>query len=120
MEYAEGVSEVKLAILFVLATSVTSAAGQDGAAVYKQRSSVCHEASSVTRAPDRGALALTSPESIVRALESGLVREQGSALSAAEKQEVPRFITGRAVGQKADPNVGLCSSARPVFSLYGP
>jgi len=110
---------VRLAILFALATSITSAAAQDGAAVYKQHCFVCHEASSVTRAPDREALALTSPESIVRALESGLMREQGSTLSATEKQAVARFITGRAVGQKADPNVGLCSAARPVFSLSG-
>jgi polyvinyl alcohol dehydrogenase (cytochrome) len=87
--------------------------------VFQQRCAVCHEASSVTRAPDRGALALTSPEGIVRALESGLMREEGSALSAAEKQEVARFITGRVPGQKADSSLGLCPPARPAFSVTG-
>jgi polyvinyl alcohol dehydrogenase (cytochrome) len=95
-------------------------ADPDGASIFKARCAICHEASSVTRAPDRGALALTSPESIVRALESGLMREQGSALSESEKQEVARFITGRVPGQKADSDVSLCHGSPPAFSIAGP
>src|ERR1700679_2272320 len=96
------------------------AADPDGASIFKQHCAVCHEASSVTRAPDRGALALTSPETIVRALESGLMREQGSSLSPTEKREVARFITGRVPGQTSAPDLGQCPVERPTFSTAGP
>ena len=107
-------------VSFVLAATTVFSADPDGASIFKERCAICHEASSVTRAPDRGALALTSPEGIVRALESGLMREQGSVLSAAQKQEVARFITGRVPGQKPDSSFGLCPASRPAFSAAGP
>ena len=107
-----------LALGFIVTPLV--AADPDGASIFKQHCAVCHEASSVTRAPDRGALALTSPETIVRALESGLMREQGSSLSTTEKREVAGYITGRVLGQSTAPDLGQCSAQRPAFSTAGP
>jgi polyvinyl alcohol dehydrogenase (cytochrome) len=101
-------------------SSLLFAADPEGSSIYKTRCAVCHEASSVTRAPDRIALSLTSPETIIRALESGLMKEQGSALSSAERQEVARFITGRSAGLRPDPAAGMCSGGRTEFSLSGP
>ena len=121
-----GQIELALCVRFVgllaLGFTVTPlfSADPDGAAIFKQHCALCHEASSVTRAPDRGALALTSPETIVRALESGLMREQGSSLSSTEKREVARFITGRVPGQSTAPDLGQCPAERPTFSTAGP
>src|SRR5580658_2004821 len=112
----------RLACVLAFGVFVTPllSADPDGASIFKQHCAVCHEASSVTRAPDRGALALTSPETIVRALESGLMREQGSSLSSTEKREVARFITGRVPGQSTPPDLGQCPAERPAFSTAGP
>src|SRR5271168_765923 len=71
----------------------------DGAALYKDRCALCHDRSSETRAPAPTALREMSPENVVRALESGLMQEQGKALSAAEKRAVAEFLTGKTVGQ---------------------
>ena len=118
-ERSLGVRLVCFLALPCIVTPLLSAV-PDGASIFKQRCAVCHEASSVTRAPDRGALALTSPETIVRALESGLMREQGSSLSPIEKREVARFITGRVPGQSTAPDLGQCPAERPTFSTAGP
>jgi polyvinyl alcohol dehydrogenase (cytochrome) len=60
-----------------------------------------------------------SPENIVSALTSGLMRDQGSQLSAVEKQTVAEFLTGRTLGQsRAAQTAGLCAPA--AFSAAGP
>jgi polyvinyl alcohol dehydrogenase (cytochrome) len=92
----------------------------DGAALYQQHCSVCHDASSATRAPAPASLGAMSPENIIKALESGLMRDQGTSLNASEKQTVAEFLTGKVLGQGgASPQVGLCTS-NPSFAISGP
>jgi polyvinyl alcohol dehydrogenase (cytochrome) len=71
------------------------AADPDGAAIYKQRCAMCHDRSAETRAPAPAALRQMPAENIVRALESGLMKDQGAALSAAEKRGVAEFLAGK-------------------------
>jgi polyvinyl alcohol dehydrogenase (cytochrome) len=88
-----------------------SAADADGNSIYQVHCAICHEASSVTRAPARPALGAMSPENIMRALETGIMREQGSSLTPGEKQTVAEFLSGKTIGQaKPQAALGLCPS----------
>lgn len=101
-----------IALLPALALS----AAPDGAALYKQRCSLCHDRSSETRAPAPAVLRGMSVENIVRALESGLMKDQGAALSAAEKLGVAEFLAGKTAAATAQVNNCGASS----FSMSGP
>src|SRR5216684_1343372 len=85
----------------LVGVSLCFAAGPDGAALYKERCAVCHEISGQTRAPALAALRRMSPENVIRSLESGLMKEQGAALSADGKRMVSEFVTGKAIGQES-------------------
>jgi polyvinyl alcohol dehydrogenase (cytochrome) len=98
---------------FLAFSLVGFAAAQDGAAVYKQRCAMCHDRSGETRAPAPAALRQMSPENIVRSLESGIMKDQGAALSAAEKLGVAEFLAGNAVTARSS----HCSTAD--FSASG-
>jgi polyvinyl alcohol dehydrogenase (cytochrome) len=89
------------------------AAGPDGAAIYKQRCAMCHDRSAETRAPAPAVLRQMSAENIMRSLESGIMKEQGTALSAAEKLGVAEFLAGKT--QSARTN----SCASVSFSTAG-
>lgn len=82
----------------------------DGAAVYKQRCAMCHDRSAETRAPAPAALRQMASASIVRALESGLMKDQGALLTAEEKSSVAEFLAGKIGGANA--HVNNCAPAR--------
>jgi len=92
----------------------------DGASIYKDRCALCHDRSSETRAPAPTALREMSPENVVHALESGLMQEQGRALSASQKRAVAEFLTGKSVGQAVpQAKLNACPAATAPFSLAG-
>ena len=104
-----------------LLAGITFCADVDGPALYQQHCATCHDASSATRAPAPATLRAMSPENIVKALESGLMREQGASLNAGEKQTVAEYLTGKVLGQgKVASQTGLCSGATTSFSVSGP
>ena len=108
-----------LSVLFL--PLMAPAADLDGPSLYKDHCAGCHENSSVTRAPGPASLRGISPENIIRALETGLMAQQGIALNATEKQTVAEFLAGRALGSgKAATTTGLCPTPAPPFSLTGP
>ena len=77
---------------------------QDGAAVYTQRCSTCHDSTNAAnRAPRRDVLAAFTIDRIVSALESGLMREQGDSMSAAERRAVASYLS-TASPPAANPN----------------
>src|SRR5689334_13019155 len=97
--------------------AIAQNAAPDGAAIYKQRCATCHDASDVTRAPGPAALRQMSPENIVRSLESGLMKQQGTAMPAAEKRIVAEFLTGKVIGQSNQaPKVGVCAETKVPFT----
>jgi polyvinyl alcohol dehydrogenase (cytochrome) len=67
----------------------------DGASVYKQKCAMCHDRSAETRAPAPSALRQMASANIVRALESGLMKDQGALLTAEEKSSVAEFLAGK-------------------------
>src|SRR5690349_24858818 len=90
---------MKLLVAVLALAALVVAAEPDGATVYKQRCAICHDVSGETRAPAPAAMRLMSPENIVRALDSGLMKEQGAALSAADRRTVAEFLTGKSIGR---------------------
>lgn len=93
------------------------AADPDGAAIYKQQCALCHDHSAQTRAPAPVALHAMSVTTIVRALESGLMKQQGASLDAAQKRAVAEFLAGPSGEPTAES--GMCENTKAPFSPAG-
>jgi len=85
------------------------AAAQMGSAIYEATCAGCHEEANA-RTPGRATLATLTPDQIVVVLESGVMREQGATLSAAERRAVADFVSATApAAASASARVGTCS-----------
>src|SRR5262245_47109051 len=67
-------------------------AAANGAAIFQQTCTACHDAAGNTRAPSVAALRRMSASEVLRSLESGIMKAQGSALTADERRAVAEFI----------------------------
>jgi polyvinyl alcohol dehydrogenase (cytochrome) len=89
-----------------------------GAVIYKQQCALCHDNSARTRAPSPAAMKLMSPENIVRALETGRMKDQGMILSAAQKRIIAEFLSGKSFGQDTQPaQANLCANPKAAFTF---
>ena len=86
--------------------------------VFEQRCAVCHD-NPATRAPSRSSLAAMSPDFIVAALTDGIMKVQGSSLSAPQRIALAEFLTGRKTGAET-PMAGRCTGKPRPFALAGP
>ena len=93
----------------------------DGSAVYQKACATCHASQAAdNRAPNRDALALFAPESILTTLTTGNMYRQAQDLTEAEKKAVAEFLAGRAFGTAAPlSTVGRCTSAPPPMTDPG-
>lgn len=87
------------------------AADRDGPQVFAQACRHCHQADSPTRAPIEAALRQLPRERIVTALETGSMKAQGEALSAAERAAVAAFLAAKPVAESAP--IVRCATAMP-------
>ncbi len=88
----------------------------DGAALFKQKCSVCHTGEENSRAPAVADMKAKSPESVIDALVNGSMRVQGSRLGGGERRALAEFITGKKLGgDVTGGNVGRCET-RPAFA----
>ena len=82
-------------LAFVFAVVATPAVAADEprppADLYKTYCSTCHEGG-VPRAPHSINFPMIGPAAILGALESGVMRAQGSALTAAERRSLAEFL----------------------------
>jgi polyvinyl alcohol dehydrogenase (cytochrome) len=93
--------------------------GVDGAALYAQHCSRCHDLG-LLRAPTRRVLREFAPERIVASLENGTMRTQGGERTAEERRAIAAFLTGKAVGDTpAPPPLRMCSSV-PSLAVNAP
>jgi len=98
-----------LAPIALLLVFRATAAAQVGSAIYEANCAGCHEEANA-RTPQRATLATLTPEQIVAVLESGVMREQGATLSAAERMAVADFVSATAPSaSSASARVGTCS-----------
>lgn len=105
---------------FLFAAAVSFGADPDGATLYNLRCAACHDRSSETRAPAPTSLKLMTPDNIVKALESGTMKEQGARLSPAERKTLAEYLTGKAVGSVAVAKANVCADAKAPFLADGP
>jgi polyvinyl alcohol dehydrogenase (cytochrome) len=105
---------MKTGIIAILIAAAALAADPDGAALYREQCDKCHDASAETRAPSPSALKMMSTDNVVRALESGLMKEQGATLSLAQKQALAGFLTGRASAPTV--SIPVCADVKAAFS----
>jgi polyvinyl alcohol dehydrogenase (cytochrome) len=98
-----------------------AAFAQDGAAIYKQRCSGCHNAGT-NRAPAAATLKQLAPEAIQNALVNGSMMMMGLGLTSAEIKAVSTHLAGKPFGASAIPRTAYCSGAPPVPAnpLSGP
>ena len=111
---------VKPHLLVVLALSCASFA-QEGAAIYKQHCAMCHE-SPQGRTPSVDSLRAMSNAAILRALETGVMREQAKELSGQERSAVAQYLHGDSakVATNAPATSANCSSAATAASTSDP
>jgi polyvinyl alcohol dehydrogenase (cytochrome) len=109
---------VRLMMVFLCAVPWLRGQEPDGATIYKQQCALCHDRSVQTRAPAPAALKLMLPEDILRSLETGKMKDQGTLLTAPQKRTIAEFLAGKPFGQAAAPaQVGLCAKPKTPFSL---
>jgi polyvinyl alcohol dehydrogenase (cytochrome) len=104
-----------------LAAWPAAAAAQDGAAIYASHCASCHDPASGVRAPAPDALAALSPDRIVNALEGGVMRDQGAALTPAERRAVAVFLSTAGPAAPAASSAGTAcdTTARLTGSREG-
>jgi polyvinyl alcohol dehydrogenase (cytochrome) len=125
-----------IAIAFLAATLATLASGQEpqqnpqvpppgmqvgtefGFAIFQQRCMTCHgNPDAPLKAPEPAALRQLTPEAIVAALTTGVMKVQGEALSDAQKRQVAESLSGRplgtATGGDAANMPNRCATDRP-------
>ncbi len=112
---------VSVAALTALVLATAPAAAQDGAAVFQARCATCHTSNPDTRVPTVASLRQRAPESIVEALATGVMRQQASELTAAERRAVAEYLAGRpiAAASPADPAVGRCTMPQRFDAAAG-
>ncbi len=77
--------------LLLLALWATTVFAQDGAAVYKARCAMCHDAGG-GRIPPVTALRAMSSSSILQALDTGLMKTQAAGLTGGERDAVAKYL----------------------------
>ena len=99
-----------LAMVWVM-TDLPLAAAQapDGESLFEQHCTACHLTDAVPRALAIDNMRALPPAAIVGALTDGAMQQQGAELSAAERQAVAEFITGRRVAEDAAGPEGGCA-----------
>jgi polyvinyl alcohol dehydrogenase (cytochrome) len=114
---------LRCAFLLVLlgTTSIRVCRAQDGAALYRERCAVCHEAKSADRAPERSTLQRLPSASIVRTLESGVMREVVGSLTPGQRDAIATYLTGKApnplANEVARPMTGMCAALATNFTV---
>jgi polyvinyl alcohol dehydrogenase (cytochrome) len=107
---------MRLLLLAGLAMAV-SAAPPDGAAVFENHCTACHQTVTGSRTPTRAELGNLTPEQVMTALLRGKMTIQGSGLATSEVRAVALYVTGKnfsTVG--VDPAAGRCTGNPKPFS----
>jgi polyvinyl alcohol dehydrogenase (cytochrome) len=88
--------------------------------IYQKNCAICHN-EGIAKAPDRTMLGLMSPVTILRAIQTGVMKEQASALSEAEKQLLAEHISGQSLASAVQVAPAPdCSKAVAQFDFDAP
>ena len=106
------------AALMLACAATVSAQAPDGAAVYKDNCSTCHDAPT-GRTPSKDALKDRTPEAILNTMANGTMQMQAMQLSTAERRAVAEYLSGKpfgAAGAGSAPNAGMCAAKPPALA----
>jgi polyvinyl alcohol dehydrogenase (cytochrome) len=107
-------------MLIAVALAFAFAQPPNGSMVFENHCAACH-AGTDSRVPPVSALRERTPESIVDALVTGLMRQQAAELSDAERRAVAEYLTGRVPGSRAvAAAVARCVAPPPLNATNGP
>jgi polyvinyl alcohol dehydrogenase (cytochrome) len=102
------------------AKAMAPSANSIGKMLYTTHCAHCHDGS-LPKAPHRDMIALLAPSAIVRALDTGVMREQASALDQSQRHAVAQFLTGSAVEPLTNPFAPLaCKPDTSGFDFNAP
>lgn len=88
---------VKFSVLLLFSLlAIQLADAQDGAQIYKTHCAQCHDAAGANRMPSRSALQKMPQEEIVKALTSGVMKQQGAPFSEDERAAVAKWLASSA------------------------
>jgi polyvinyl alcohol dehydrogenase (cytochrome) len=106
-----------LAVAAVQAPVSDAVADPKGAEIFKGICAACHE-NVTSRAPSPVLLSMMSPNGVVRALTSGVMRAQGQSLSEEDKVHVAQFLTKRKLNDGSDRlSPPACRASERVFAF---
>ncbi|HTV54387.1 MAG TPA: PQQ-binding-like beta-propeller repeat protein [Terriglobia bacterium] len=105
--------------LIFLFSVAGAAQNPGGAALFQKKCSVCHHVGNTVHAPSPESLHHLSEQTILSALETGVMKAQGSELSEAERVAVAQFLS-RIQSGPAKTSDGYCGApARPLVNDPG-
>jgi polyvinyl alcohol dehydrogenase (cytochrome) len=114
------VKNIRSICLALAASFVTTvAAAQDGAALYKELCSSCHD-TAVDRAPSREALRAMSPQRILDSMEAGPMVAMTQLRTGSERRAIAVFASGRSFGTPfsiAPARKAMCTTGRGAFTM---
>jgi polyvinyl alcohol dehydrogenase (cytochrome) len=91
-----------------------------GEVLYMTHCAFCHDGG-VAKAPERTMLGLMAPATILRAMQTGVMKEQASALSDAEKRLLAEHLSGQTLASaEHSGKAPMCSSEVAEFDFSAP
>ncbi len=104
-----------LTLLLMLGAVLPAADEPAGAQLYRKHCATCHDAGTSARVPALAALKQKTTGSIMKALETGVMRQQGAALGRAERIAVSAWL-GKTEAAAVDAGrlVNRCPAAAPL------
>lgn len=97
----------------------TDAPMADGRELYEAHCASCHDGS-VSRAPQMSLVGIMAPQSILRAMQTGVMQTQAAAMSDVEKRVLAEHIAGQSLDAYVADDAPVCSEAASVFDVDAP
>ena len=93
----------------LLLAACGSRAWREGEALFAERCAGCHTPAGTQRAAGAGLLAQLSPRAIVAALEDGVMRAEGAALTPGQRIHLAEYLTRRPYRAEPIPAAARCT-----------
>ena len=87
-----------------------------GHAVYKEVCAACHDGG-MPKAPHESMISMMTPEAIVRALTTGIMKDNAAGLSGEQKVQVAEYLSGKKLGEAKVQEPPKCAAERAVFDV---
>ena len=93
---------------------------EDGAALFDKNCAVCHKAEQAqNRTPTPQMLMRLSKTAILNALDGGVMKVQGAALTPAQREAIAAYLSANHPTPNAAPRANACADSSAISSLEG-